>query len=392
MYVGLDARTVTGNISGVGNYLKNVIEAGAFDGHTVSAYYDGSEGESPIDIEVPDETTLKWRALCLPTRITDVLGSAAPVWWVNVSLANALRADDVDCFFGPNFVQPFTFGGPSVVVVHDMVHRRYPETHPMVYHWYLRTFLTGSLWRANHVITVSENTKRDVKSYHDVPESQLTVAYGAANETYRPRELSGETINRLQKKYDLPSEFLLYVGNLEPRKNLVALLRALWTFEDDERPPLVVVGQEHLTDEEFAAEYQRCPFTDRITFTGYVAEEDLPLLYDLASVFVYPSLYEGFGLPVLEALQSGTPVVTSDRSSLPEIVGDAALTANPQNPSTLADAIRHLWFDPDVYERYRRRGRQQACRFSWSRTALEIAAVLESVGSSDHNRHTSVTI
>ena len=378
MDIGVDARSLVGNVSGVGNYLANVVEAGAFDGHAVYAYYDGTDDGSPVEVDAPDATELVWRRIDPPARIVDALGAASPVWWLNVSLSRRLRRDDVDLFFGPNFVQPLTFGGPSVVVVHDMVHRRYPDAHPPAYHWYLRTFLAGSLRRADRVVTVSENTKSDLLHYHGLSRSDVTTAYGAANGAYRPRDLPSERRERLRREYDLPPEFVLYVGNIEPRKNLVALLDGLATF-DDERPPLVLVGQEHLAADEFARAYRRCSFADRITFTGYVAEADLPPLYDLATVFAYPSLYEGFGLPVLEALQSGTPVVTSNRSSLPEVVGDAALTVDPDDADGIGAAIDRLWSDPDERERYRRRGRRRAAEFSWPRTAERISSVVESV-------------
>lgn len=380
MDIGVDARSLVGNVSGVGNYLANVIEAGAFDGHRAVAYYDPTDDGSPVAVDAPDATRLVWRPVAPPARIADAFGAAAPIWWLNVSLARRLRRDAVDLFFGPNFVQPLTFAGPSVIVVHDMVHRRHPDAHPPAYRWYLRAFLGGSLRRADRVVTVSEHTRTDLLHYHDLASATVTTAYGAANDAYRPRDLSPERVERLRREYDLPEEFLLYVGNIEPRKNLTALLSALATFDDADRPPLVIVGQKHLAADAFARAYRECSFADRITFTGYVAEADLPAIYNLATVFAYPSLYEGFGLPVLEALQSGTPVVTSNRSSLPEVADDAALVADPDDAAAFAAAINRLWSDPDERERYHRRGRERAAEFSWARTADRIASVVAAAG------------
>lgn len=373
MKIGLDARTAVGDVSGVGNYLVSIIEAGAFSGHTLYAYYDERAGGRPSNISVPDDTTLIWRPISSPQLIDRAFGPASPAWWVNVTLYRALQQDDIDAFFGPNFVQPIPFDGPSVVVVHDVIHREYPDAHPTAYRRYLHVSLLGALWKADRVVTVSEHSKQDILKYYDIPPQNIIVAPGAANDRYQPRDLSQQTQKRLRGKFDLPEQFLLYVGNIEPRKNLTGLLGAMESMTDDERPPLVIVGKKHLADEEFAEKYQQCEFKDDITFTGYVPEEDLPLLYNMASVFIFPSLYEGFGLPVLEALQSGTPVITSSCSSLPEVAGDAAITVELQDYDAITDAIRYLWSDHEMRVDYRQRGLQRAQQFSWEQTATQIS-------------------
>jgi glycosyltransferase involved in cell wall biosynthesis len=379
MKIGIDARTLSGNRSGVGNYLANSIEFGAFDGHTVFAYYDGSSEGSRPGLSLPEQTTLHWRPLSAPAIVNRLLGSMQPIWWINRTLYNALLQDDVDAYFGPNFVQPISFTKPSVLVVHDVIYRTFPTALPWAYRWYLRAFLTASLWRANHVLTVSEHSKCDLMQYHDVASNRTTVAYGAANTAYRQRELSEETRTRLKREYDLPDRFVLYVGNLEPRKNVAVLFDALSHFTAEKRPPLVIVGKKQLTDDELSTAYERCEFKDVIRFTGYVSDEDLPLLYNMASVFVFPSLYEGFGLPVLEAMQSGVPVVTSDRSSIPEVVGNAGVTVDPRSPEALSNALGEMWTNADVRDRYRTDGLQRAAQFSWEQTADRIAAVFENL-------------
>lgn len=377
MNVGIDARTLIGNRSGVGNYLTNIIESGAFDGHAVYAYYDPTEGDR-TDLAVPDGTRFRWRPCRCPGLVDRLFGPAQPIWWVNVTLNRSLARDDIDCFFGPNFVQPVLFDGPSAVVVHDLIHRTLPEVHTTAYRLYLRAFLGASLRKADHVVTVSEHTKRDLLNYHQLPTDRVNVAHGAADDVFRPRELSTETRDRLCRELEIPERFALYVGNIEPRKNLVALLDAFAVL-DEERPPLVIVGQEHLVDESLEEALEECSFRDRIHFTGYVPDEDLPLLYNMASVFVYPSLYEGFGLPPLEAMQSGTPVVVSDRTSLPEVVGDGGLTVDPDDVTALSDAVARLWSDPETRSKFETRGRQRAEQFSWDRTATRISDVLDSI-------------
>lgn len=375
MDVGIDARSAVGNRSGVGNYLLNVIQAGAFEGHTVYAYYDPEDGEPP-DVTVP-RTTLRWRPVP-KDWFSNLLGPAAAVGWVNVSLRRALRTDSVDCFFGPNFVQPVGLGLPSVVVVHDLIHRICPSAHPLLYRLYLRTFLSLSLRSADHVLTVSANTKRDLRHFHDVPSGQITITYPAADERFRPRELPEERIAVLRDVYDLPESFILYVGNIEPRKNLSTLVRAMRHVSDDIRCPLVIVGQKHVHDPEFEQLLAEDWTDELIHRTGYVPDEDLPLLYNLATIFTYPSLYEGFGIPPLEAMQSGTPVIVSDRGSLSEVVGDAGITVNPMDELGLADALERLLTDRSVYRKYQQRGLERAADLSWNQTAARVSTVLES--------------
>ncbi|WP_248909312.1 glycosyltransferase family 4 protein [Halocatena marina] len=376
--VGVDARTLTGKRSGVGNYLANIIESGAFDGYTVYAYYDPTDGNRS-DIVVPDETRFRWRPCRCPSFVDRLFGPIQPIWWVNVTLARLLERDNIDCFFGPNFVQPVAFDGPSAVVVHDMVHRTLPEVHTAAYRLYLRVFLAASLERADQVITVSENTKHDLLRYHQLSDDDVTIAYGAADDVYQPRTVPSETRDRLCRAFDIPEQFALYVGNIEPRKNLASVLDALAVLDADARPPLVIVGQDHLVDEALEKALQRCPFREHVHFTGHVPADELPLLYNMASLFVYPSLYEGFGLPPVEAMQSGTPVIVSDRASLPEVVGEAGLTVDPADTIALSEAVARLWSDAAARSEFEAKGRQRAKRFSWDRTATRISNVLNSL-------------
>jgi glycosyltransferase involved in cell wall biosynthesis len=376
MNIGIDARTLTGNRSGVGNYLLNIIEAGAFDDHVVYAYYDTPEETLP-DIDAPEETDFRWRLIESPDLVNRISGPAQPIWWINITLHRELKRDGMDAFFGPNFVQPVLFDKPSVIIVHDVIHRTLPEVHTKTYRLYLRTFLAASVRQADRVLTVSEHSKNDFLQYHPLSTDRVRVAYGAADGVYRPRDLASETRERLCQTFGIPDQFILYVGNIEPRKNLVAVIEAMHRFSDEERPALVVVGKEHLAYGALERMLEQCPFRDQIHFTGYVPDDDLPLLYNMSSLFVYPSLYEGFGLPVLEAMQSGTPVITSDRTSIPEVVDNAGVTLDPNDRDAIANAIQRLWTNEEVREEYRERGLRQAENFSWNRTATKISETIE---------------
>lgn len=368
--IGIDARSLIGDISGVGNYLRGVLTSDEFAFDAVGYSSSPDRGMFAVD-------SVAAKNVVSPGPVNQLLKSASPAWWMNVTLPRILRRDDVSCFLGPNFLKPVVCPSPSVVVVHDFVHRIHPETHSAAYRRYLRTLLPLSIRTADRIVVVSESTKDDLQRFYDLPERKLSVAYPAASPRFEPRELPLAEHRRLRREYGLPEEFVLYVGNIEPRKNLSTLVRSIRTLPADDRLPLVVVGQEHVPDPEFQAVLSEDWADGLVYLPGYIPDDDLPLLYNAASVFAYPSIYEGFGIPPLEAMQSGTPVVTSDRSSLPEVVGDAGLTADPTDTDAIATALAQL-LDEETARDYRRRGVARAQEFSWDTTARIVSGAIES--------------
>lgn len=373
MHIGLDARTLIGDRTGVGNYLKNILEAGGFDGYRVSLYYRPQPDTAPPELAVSDETTVRWKPVEL-APVTTVLPYALGVlWWMNVALPRALSADYIDCFFAPNFVAPQSYRGPTVAVVHDLAHVEAAATHTATYRWYLRVFLTATIKRADHIVVVSEHTKQDVLDYYGVSPTDVTVCYGAADERFQPRTVSDATRSELVERYDLEEEFALFVGTVEQRKNVHTVVEALRRMDPSTRPQLVVVGNRESSYDELVRALKQ--YEGQVTFTGYVPDEQLPLLYNLASLFVYPSRYEGFGLPVLESMQSGTPVLVSDRSSLPEVIDGAGVVVDPDNPDAVATGITQL-LDKQTRERYAASGVRRARDFSWEGSASRVNEIL----------------
>lgn len=375
MTVGIDARSLAGNASGVGNYLRGILASRSFD-VDATGYY-ASSGDLPSF-----DDSFSPSFLSSPAFADHLLGPATPGWWMNITLPRALYENGISCYFGPNFLKPIACPIPSIIVVHDLVHRVHPETHTTAYRWYLRTLLPASVRTANHVVTVSKSTKCDLQRFHDIPDNRVSVAYPAAADRFKPRAISGSERARLRNEYDLPDEFVLFVGNIEPRKNLATLVRAIKRIPAEDRLPVVIVGQEHVPALEFEKVTDATWSNELVYRPGYVPDDDLPLLYNLASVFIYPSLYEGFGIPPLEAMQSGTPVVTSNRSSLPEVVGDAGMTVDPTDPSAIADAVEALLTDADLAEACRKRGLKRAEQFSWETTARTVSKALNEVTNS----------
>ncbi len=267
---------------------------------------------------------------------------------------------------------------PTVLTVHDVVFHHLPECHKPLNRWYLRRTMPLYCRRATHIIAVSEATRQDLIRLYDLPEEKITVIHEAAHRRFHPQP--PEMVEEARARYHLPEEFLLYVGTIEPRKNLTRLLR-VWArlYQAGEAPPLVIVGARGWLADDFFAALEACPVRDAVHLTGYVAEVHLPAVYAAATAFVFPSLYEGFGLPPLEAMACGTPVACSNTSSLPEVVGDAALTFDPTDEEAMADAIRRLVGDDELRAELRERGTKQAARFTWKRAAHQTLAVYRDV-------------
>ena len=267
---------------------------------------------------------------------------------------------------------------PTVLTVHDLIFRRFPAHHKPLNRWYLNLTLPLYCRRANHIIAVSECTRRDLIAAYHLPPQKITVIDEAAAPRFRLQP--PDTVAAVRARYRLPDRYLIFVSTIEPRKNLARLLAAFETLRAEGlTDSLVIVGRRGWLYDDFFARLERSPARDAVIFPGYVPDADLPPLYAGAQACVFPSLYEGFGLPVLEAMACGTPVVTSSTSSLPEVGGDAALYFDPADVEQITETTRRLLRDPALREEMRARGLEQAARFSWARAAKETQAVYDAV-------------
>lgn len=308
----------------------------------------------------------------------------AKPWRLRVMLAHLLGRP-MDALIGPaclfhatdHLLPPFR-ALPSVFTLHDLIFRLYPETHMPLNRWFLTLMMPRFLRRADAVIAVSECTRRDAVRWYRIPEERIHVIYEGVDARFRPA--SPEAIAALRLRYPLPDRFILYVGTIEPRKNLPTLFAAYQRLL--ERWPdlgLVVAGKPGwLTEGTFRA-LRALGLEGRVRFLGYVPDEDLPALYSAATVFAFPSLYEGFGLPPLEAMACGTPVVVSDASSLPEVVGEAGLRVPPDRPGDWAAALAAVLSDESLRAYLREAGLRRAARFHWSEAARRTVEVYEGV-------------
>ena len=295
-----------------------------------------------------------------------------------------LQRGRFDLLHGLAFALPWWSPCPSVVTIYDLSFLRYPKHFRPGNRLYLSLFVRLAAARAAHVITISQSTARDVAQLLKVESARISVTYCGVEQDYRP--LPEETVAQFRREKDLPRRAILYLGTIEPRKNIGTLIRAYhrllarWPKPTGEDVPrLVVAGGKGWGWQEVFALVEDLALNDHVLFPGFAPDTELPLWYNMAECFAYPSLYEGFGLPALEAMACGTPVITSNVSSLPEVVGEAGLTLSPQDVEGLADALWRVLSDGDLRAYLRQCGLRQAARFSWAETARQTLDVYDQV-------------
>ncbi len=355
----LDARTATAHFPGIGRYVANLARAMA----PLLA-----PEERLILLRDPTRSS-PWDLSALAgerVRVVDVPLSPFSLrqQWAVPRLLGRLGAD---LYHSPYYLMPYRPGVPTVLTVHDLIPLLFPRQSTFQARLLFRWTTARALRAARHIVAVSEATRRDLTRHFHVPGDRVSVIPEAPDPAFYPR--SPAEVEAVRRQYGLPDSFVLYVGSNKPHKNLTRLVEA-WarSTEYGTRNTLVIAGvwdprypQPRLLAERLGLQTVR--------WLGPVPEADLPALYSAATLFVFPSLYEGFGLPVLEAMACGVPVVCSNTSSLPEVAGDAALLADPTDTGALAAAIADLLGDRARREEMRERGLRQVARFSWERTA-----------------------
>ena len=359
MIVGFDATTLNGNLSGVGYYTARLMESLA-----------NGAGEGTLDRIV----ALSNRAVALPEggRIQAWDADRLPVrsLWMQVVLPGILRRLRPDLVHYTNYLAPVAAGVPYVVSVHDMTLSVVPECHTLKKRLLTARLLPLVARRARLVLTPSRSTRDDVVRLLGIDPARVRVIPYAASPRFRP---AGRDDAPPRAAGEDP--YFLYVGTLEPRKNLARALRAF--AKVSRRLPahrFVIVGQRGWKYGEILREAVRADCPGRVVLTGYVPESELPALYAHATAFVYPSLYEGFGLPVVEAMACGTPILTSRSSSLREIAEGAALLVDPRDEGEISRGLECLAADEGLRAELRRRGLERAAEYSWDRTGRETVA------------------
>ena len=282
--------------------------------------------------------------------------------WEQTILPGHLRRLQPDLVHGLAYAVPATWPGPAVVTIYDLSFLHFPRAFKAANRIYLTAAARATARRARRVLTISAHARRDIVRLLGVPEERIDVTYPAAEERYRL--IPDAEVDAFKLVRRLPEVFLFALGTLEPRKNLVGLLHAYARLRKP-RPPLYVAGGSGWRTSPIFDTVRQLALGDEVHFLGFVPEDELPLWYNAARLFAFPSLYEGFGLPVLEAMACGAPVITSTAASLPEVGGKAAVLVSPEDTLRMTQEMQRVLEDGQLRREMRAAGRIQASRFSW---------------------------
>lgn len=365
MRIAFDGTTLTPGRTGVGYYTEHLLqhlgrEAARTGDEIVVLSNLPVETEAPLPSEV---------------RVYDRHRFPVRAVWMQAYAPRALADLQPDVAHFTNGMMPVACGTAAVVTVHDMSLRLYPRYHPVRRLVINRPLQRLAIARADAIVTVSHSTRHDLLRLHHASPDRVHVVHEAASPVFQP-VADGDVLAEVRRQYALPDRFVLYLGTVEPRKNLRRLLVALSRARAAGMPHhLVCAGPYGWLSRDLTSEIARLGLTEVVHFTGYVPFTQLPALYSLCEMFAFPSIYEGFGLPVVEALACGAPVLTSSTSSLAEIAADAAVTVDPLDVEALTGGLLRLAHDADLRASLRVAGPARAASFSWTQAARDVLAV-----------------
>jgi len=368
--IGIDAHSVGTKLGGNESYAVNLIEALAqIDSVNNYTIYVTTN-------EARDRFTDRWPNFKVRSTLPHT-----PLIRIPLTLSAELRKRPVDILHVQFTAPPFC-PCPVVVSIHDLSFEHLPETFKRRSRTQLRLTVRRSARRATRILSLSEHTRRDIIETYRIDAEKVSAIPLAAAGHFRPVADNRE-LQRVRHKYGIDGDYILCVGSIQPRKNVARLIRAYallrGNFSADKLPKLVLVGKCAWLYDETLRTLEKTGVKDTSVVTGYVPESDLPALYSGALCFVYPSYFEGFGLPPLEAMKCGTPVIVGNRTSLPEVVGDAALSVDPFDIEAIAAAITRLMNNSALRDELSVRGQERARMFSWQHTARETLKVYTEV-------------
>ncbi|MEK7202942.1 MAG: glycosyltransferase family 1 protein [Patescibacteria group bacterium] len=380
MLIGIDIRTLMdARYSGVSEYTFNLIkEILKLDNHNEYRLFYNSFNNCP-NIPEFSAKNVKLVKYNYPNKILNYL------FFKFFNYPKIDKELGVDMFFMPhiNFIG-LSAGIKKLITVHDLSFLRNPEFFSRRKNfWHNMIGAPNLLKKFNQIIAVSENTKRDIIELCGIDSEKIKVIYSGISQEYRmienPNLIETKKLNEVKQKYNLPDKFILYLGTIEPRKNIKGIIKAynqLRIFDKQENRELqdiklIIVGGKGWKSKNIYKEQEKSEHKDDIKFLGYINSEDKVYLYNLASVFVYPSFYEGFGFPLLEAMACGTPVVASYSSSLPEVIGNAGLLVDPYDIIDIANGLKQILSNKDLRDKLIKKGLEQANKFKWNKSAME---------------------
>lgn len=372
MRIGIDIRSLIFTRAGISSYTCNLIKSLA-EIDKENEYILFCNTKSQYNWAGYDN--IKEKVLRLPH-----LGSLTERIWEEIFLPRGIASMEVDIFHGPRFTLPSKKPCKFIVTIHDLAFKKFPQLVTRGGFNYFNAHVESAVKKADGIIAVSYNTREDLVNLFDVDGNRIEVIYEGIDENYHIIEDRKE-LKEAGDRYGLPEKFILFVGTVEPRKNLVRLIEAFNKLKMKKliEHSLVIAGGKGWLYNDVFETVERLKLEQDVIFTGYIPESDLPLIYNLADLFVYPSLYEGFGLPPLEAMACGVPVITSNVSSLPEVAGDAALLVDPCNVPAIAGLIEQVLGNNGLREKMIEKGFERAGKFSWEDAAKKTMTVYREV-------------
>jgi len=366
MKIGINGIPLTKRLTGVGFYTYNLLL-------NLAKLFP----ETEYDLFLPRRSLVP---LNLPNLKPIFCPFVKGIIWEQTRLSHECRRRGVDLLHCTNYIVPIISQTPIVLTIHDLAVLRYPQTHPWKRRFKHQLLLRRSIEKAKLIIAVSRFTAQEISSIFHFPGERVKVVYEGVSPFFFPWK-DEDRLNQIRKRYNLPSKFILYVGTLEPRKNISSLLLAFEMLKSQRKFPhkLVITGDKGWIYGEIIKTWKRMEIKREVIFTGYIPIADLPGLYGLAQLFVYPSIYEGFGLPPLEAMACGTPVVVSNGSSLPEVVGEAGIIVDPKRPESICQGMERVLGNSSLQSQLRDKGLKRVKEFTWEKTAQMTQKIYEEV-------------
>ena len=301
-------------------------------------------------------------------------------YWYDIQFTRAVKKFKADVIVSLDGFCSLTSKVPQILAVHDLAYLHYPDFIPWYHLWFYKLYQKKFMQKAKHIVTVSEFSKQDIISNFKIPAKKISVVPNGIRNNFKP--LSYEQKDNVKNEYTLGNEYFLAVGGIHPRKNIMQLLKAFSQFKkwQQSNMKLVIAGRLAWQYEIFIEKLKSYKYRNDVVLTGYINDDSLAELMGGAYALVYPSLFEGFGVPIIEAMQSGTPVITSNTSSMPEVGGDAALHANPDDVDDLAKQMMLIYKDEKMRNQLIEKGFIRARQFSWDVSAIKLWELIEIIG------------
>lgn len=370
MRIAIDARVLERKMTGVGRYLSGLLN------HLPEFDFENQYlvlSQIPIKNLHPRlKNVTTGKQYVMPEKLYSPL-------WTNFVLPQILIQNKADVFFSANQLVPVkkVKGVKYISAIYDVFHRVDRSFHSKTFRTYIDIFLRLTINRSDYIITISENSKKDIQHYFNVPSSKISVVYPAADRQFNIQAISETEKTRLQKEYLLPEKFVLYVGVIEKRKNIYTIIKIADELSGS-NPGIkfLLIGRPGYGSNQILAEIKK---RKNIIYLNHISDNDLILTYKLASVFVFPSFYEGFGLPPVEAMQSGVPVLSSNSSSLKEILEGGAILIEPNDYRSFCNEIERLLSDTQYSDEWRAKGLKSAAQFNFASSAKELVELVKSI-------------